>query len=187
MELIVALALATGLMVAVLGVLHSLTRQRDVLLSHRAPAPWRQQFREQLRRDIANARRCSVRWNEIRLVGYGGRSFDTGLPTHRPTTVVYRVHQIGEEPWLMRWEIHLDDETNQNIEGELVCSGVSAIVRSALDDEVEYPDEASKHAIPANQQAAPLAAISDHVRIVFFAADKSILFDETTFLRQGDR
>jgi len=189
MELIIALTLSSFLMVAVLGVLSSLTQQRTVLFERRAPASWRQQLKEQLHRDLANARRMTVRPAELRLIGYGGRDFATGAPTFRPTEVVYAVHEVGNQQWLMRWEIHLDELTNQNVRGELVCSGVTAIDLMSLDDDDEpaFPDEP----VPTNRDTKdgghPFVAAPSTTRVILFGSDKeSVMLDEVIYLRRDE-
>jgi len=191
MELIIALTLSSLLMVAVLGVLNSLSRQRSVLLERRAPASWRQQLKEQLHRDFANARRVSNRPDELRLIGYGGRDFATGKPTHRPTEVVYAVHDVGDQHWLMRWEIHLDELTNQNVGGELVCAGVTAIDLLSLDDQEEptFPDEPEPTGRDNDAEGEnTFAATPNSTRVVLFASDKkSVMLDEVIYLRRVEQ
>jgi len=126
-ELVLATTLATMLMVAVLGVLNSLSRQRNVLFSRREPDTWRRLLADELRRDVLNSRRLAVGPTELRLVGYAGRENSSRRATHRPTEISYQVFSVGEESWLVRRETHLDELSNDNRQAELVCGDVGGI------------------------------------------------------------
>jgi len=126
-ELLVAAALASMLMVAVLGILGILAAKRKVLVDEAPFAPWQRGLAERLRRDLSNARRFELTPDRLRLVGYGSRDFDTRQPTHRPAEVVYRVSRAAGKTWLMREETHLDLLSNANRQTEIVCYGLTTI------------------------------------------------------------
>lgn len=126
-ELLVATALASMLIVAVLGILAILAEKRRVLIDESAFVPWHQRLEGQLRFDLGNARRFELAPDRLRLVGYGGRNFETGRPTHRRTEVVYRLATAADKVWLVRDESQLDSISNANRRTEIVCSGIGAI------------------------------------------------------------
>ena len=126
-ELVAALALANFLMVAMLGVLRSFAVQRRAVIGDGSIESWRAVLRSQLEWDFANARRVSISPQQLRLVGYGGRDFETGEITHRPTEIVYDVDPESRCLWLLRHETHLDEPTLHNRRTELVCRPVAAM------------------------------------------------------------
>ena len=100
-ELMAASALAAMLFVALSGVLRSLAIQRRTLFAGKTIEPWRVQLAQQLRWDLANARRMKSRFGELRLVGYGGCDFTTGEPTFQRSEIVYFVQNVGNGRWLL--------------------------------------------------------------------------------------
>jgi hypothetical protein len=126
-ELLVATALASMLMVAVLGILGLLAAKRKVLVDEAPVALWQRGLVEQLRRDLSNARRFELAPDRLRLLGYGSRGSNTRQPTHRPAEVVYRVTRASGRSWLIREEIQLDLMSNANRQTEIVCGGLSTI------------------------------------------------------------
>lgn len=122
-----AVTLASMLMVAVLGLLGLLAAKRQVLVDESHFASWHHPLVEQLRRDLTGARRFELARDRLRLVGYGGRDFDTHLATHRPAEVVYRLTRAAGRTWLLREEIQLDLMSNANRQTEIVCCGPSTI------------------------------------------------------------
>lgn len=126
-ELLVAATLASMLVVTAMALLKTLTMKRRLLMDEDAGAAWHQSLETQLRWDLANARRFELGSDCLRLVGYAARDFDTQLPTHRRSEVVYRLVRLGEQPWLMREETQPDMNSNHNRRCEIVCRGIDAI------------------------------------------------------------
>ena len=60
---------------------------------------------EQLRWDLANARRFELTAETLRLSGCAARDFATQVVTHRRSEVFYRVTMTAEKTWLLREEI----------------------------------------------------------------------------------
>jgi hypothetical protein len=123
-ELLAAVVLTSTLMVAVLGILLTMSAQRRALLATETVAPWREQLLAQLRWDFINARKMSWSGVELRLYGLGGRNFATASVTQRPCEVVYSIRRMTGRKWLLRSEIDLDSRSNRNVREELVCFGV---------------------------------------------------------------
>jgi len=126
-ELLAALALASALMVAVLGTIRSMAAGRKALIESAPAMPWRDQLVRRLHRDLDNSRQFECSAKRLRLVGYAGEDFAGGQPTFRPTEVIYRVIRVKGQPWLLRREVHLDSLSNKNSRTEYVCRGVSAL------------------------------------------------------------
>ena len=127
-ELLAAVALATLLLTAAASVLRALTIKRSFLMKQNESATWIGRLEEQLRWDVANARRFEVSQKALRLVGYATRDFETQLPTHCRSDVVYRLLSLGQDSWLIRDEMQPDLNTNVNRRSDVVCKGVTAIM-----------------------------------------------------------
>ena len=80
-----------------------------------------------------------VRPQVLRVVGYGAGDFATGAVTHRPAEVTYLVRGAAGRSWLLRRERHLDEPTSRNTRIELLCSGVTRIHVSGLEDDPLNP------------------------------------------------
>ena len=126
-ELLAAAALASMLMVAVLGLLRILVVKQRILVDQTRMPPWQHLLVHQLRLDLSNARRFELAPDRLLLVGYGGKDFDTRRPTHRPAEVLYRLVSVGDRTWLLRQETHVDSLSNANRRTEIACSGLSVI------------------------------------------------------------
>jgi prepilin-type N-terminal cleavage/methylation domain-containing protein len=126
-ELLVATALASMLLVAVMSLLKTLAVKRKVLVEQTAMAPWQQSLEEQLRWDLTHARRFEFAAESLWLMGYAARDFATGVITHRRSEVVYRLVRLGERTWLLREETQPDMLSNGNRRRELVCCGLTTI------------------------------------------------------------
>ena len=126
-ELLTAVVLASLLLVAVMGLIHTLTAKQRQLTAQQDRPAWHALAAERLRFDLANARNFEWSPRYLRLIGYAGRDFDSFRTTHRPTEVVYRVTEIGGRAWLLREERQLDVLSNANRRSEIVCAGLDAI------------------------------------------------------------
>jgi len=124
-ELLTAMTLATILMGSVLGLLGILAEKQRVLVERTDHAPWQDVLVEQLRSDLADARRFEVRGNRLRLLGYGAKEPGTHRPTHQPAEVVYETVSIDDQTWLVRTETDLGSRSQRNSRRELVCRGVT--------------------------------------------------------------
>lgn len=126
-ELMAASALAAVLLSASFGVIGSLAAQRKTQTCDGYTEPWRKQLSEQLRWEIANARKMCATPTELRLVGYCSTDFVTDEATHRPCEIIYSIHNDGSRSWLIRREIHLDSGTLKNSRTELAAAGITRI------------------------------------------------------------
>ena len=126
-ELLVATALATMLLTTAMGLLKTLAAKRKVLVDGSGLAAWQQPLEDQLRWDLANARRFQLSPKRLRLIGYGARDFDTQVATHRQSEILYEVVPAGHNTWLVRNEIQPELNTNRNRRREIVCCGVSEL------------------------------------------------------------
>lgn len=171
-ELLMATALTTTLVIGVVAVVADLSRSATVVArqdqgeeasatSRRCPdeiARWA----ELLREDMAQADKIWVSQSgEILLLGYGGLSDADRERTHRPVEVRYRVVQFGDEDWLIRRQKSLDVLSNQNVQRDLLCRGVSRyevsvepIAGSADSSEPVVSDEGLEGKPPAVRAAA---------------------------------
>lgn len=78
-----------------------------------------------LREDLSHASQIEMlKNNELMIVGYGALNAQVRERTHRPVRVFYKTELIGGRWWLVRRQAALDVLTNQNIQRDLVCSGV---------------------------------------------------------------
>jgi len=126
-ELLAAAALASMLMVAVLGLLRILAAKQRILVDQTRMPPWQDLLVHQLRLDLSNARGFELAPDRLLLVGYGAKDFDTRRPTHRPAEVLYRLVSVADRTWLVREETHVDSLSNANRRMEIACSGLTMI------------------------------------------------------------
>ena len=150
-ELLVAAALAAMLLTTTMGILKTLVAKRKVLVDGSALAAWHRPLEDQLRWDLANARRYEFNAQRLRLVGYGARDFDTHVATHRQSEVVYQVVRLAQNSWLWREEIQPEINSNRNRRREIVCCGVTGLA-------MQIPGQAGEP-----QHAGP---IPDHFRLL---------------------
>lgn len=136
-ELLMALTLATILMGAVLGLLGVLAEKRRVLVERTDHVAWHDALVEQLRQDLADARRFEVGADRLRLLGYGAKDPATHRALHQPSEVLYETVSIDDHTWLVRTETALDSRSQRNSRRELVCRGVTEMT-------IELPKEAIK-------------------------------------------
>lgn len=178
-ELMVASALAAMLMVALTGVLRSLVIQQRTIAEGGLAMAWKDRLLEQMRWDLTNARRFSAEPSRLRLVGYGGRDFNSGNVAQRPAEVVY---EVIDGNWLVRHEIHLDASTLHNRRSDLVCKGIGAMAIRRLEDS-DRPPAVETHRDPKRSDAMPLGAIPDRLRLVLYGENKEEFINEPILLR----
>jgi len=169
----VATALAALVMVAMMGILRNLTVQQRVLLERAEVRTWRLPLVQQLRWDVANARRMAFLSGELHLTGYSARDFKTGQPTQRPTEITYFIVGSEHRNWLVRRETHSDDITNRNARSELVLAGVSRM---------------DVHRVDGNGRLQPvstrLGPVSDRLQLQLYGdQDNYPIMDETIYVR----
>lgn len=131
-ELLCAILLASLLMAALSGVLISLSKQRQLLISRQPSESWHQNLTEQLRWDFMSASEISATPEKVRLIGISGRDFATGRPLQRPAEITYRIMRRSNIDCLVRQETHIDELTNQNVQSELVSVGTSQMIVERL-------------------------------------------------------
>lgn len=131
LELLVATALSTVLMIGVLAVVADLGAPevaagiRDEAGAGGA-AEASDAWVRLLREDLAHAHSIDAsKANEVALMGYGALDGRGRERTHRPVLVLYRIEMIDGRPWLIRRQAVLDVLTNQNVQRDLVCCGVT--------------------------------------------------------------
>lgn len=133
-ELLVASALATVLMVGVLHVVGSIKHDRVNSQEHAAAIPL-ENLVHLLAWDLTNARTIVQKNGKIVLEGYCALDRDvfdvTRDPTasvlHEPVVVEYSVWKDNGHSWLTRRQTHLNDLSNRNAWTEVVCRGVAGI------------------------------------------------------------
>lgn len=112
LELLVAMALSTMLVVSVLSVLTALESHRRELAKQTTWEPWRHLLARQLRRDLANARRVHAQPGRLVLTGYLGTDGPLLQSTFRVAEVTYQLAASGGTSYLVRDERPLDRLTN---------------------------------------------------------------------------
>lgn len=184
-ELLGASALAVLLMTTAFGVIGSLAVQRRTLLGNDSVEPWRRQLSEQLRWELSNARKMSVRPRELRLVGYGATDFDTAEATHRPCEIVYSIQVEGGRYWLLRQEIHLDASTFSNSRTELVAAGITALEVYDLDnDNGDHDLNLATAASEDHDTHRAYALLPNRLRVVLHGKDENnTILDERVLLQ----
>lgn len=131
-ELLASTVLATLLMVAVLGVLQSMTRGQKTLVSDISPV-WHARFVRQLQWDIANSHSHRTTADGFELIGFAGRSIADGEPLHCQTVVRYAVVDVNDHKMLLRQEIHTESLSLDNSTTNLICAGIERIVMSTAE------------------------------------------------------
>ncbi len=131
LELLVATALSTVLMIGVLAVVADLGAPEVAAgIAEEAGAAGGDEALDAwvglLREDLAHAHSIDAsKANEVVLMGYGALDGRARERTHRPVLVLYKIERIDGRPWLIRRQAVLDVLTNQNVQRDLVCCGVT--------------------------------------------------------------
>ena len=126
-ELLAALALASLLMVAVLGVLGSIGRTRATLTRHGGPNPWLSDIEPVIRQDLLDARTLDVSGGAVHLQGYGALDPVNLVRTHRPADIRYLVRQAGACSLLIREQRTFDDRTGAKVLTQIVALDVASV------------------------------------------------------------
>ena len=134
LELILAVALASLLMVGVLAVITrigaaamnpNLTPGNDQPPDQMMHAKPLDNFVRLLRQDLNHARRVETAPDRLAIFTYHALEARRRQTQHRPVRVVYQLQHIGGQPWLLRRQQALDVQTNQNRQRDLLCVGIA--------------------------------------------------------------
>jgi prepilin-type N-terminal cleavage/methylation domain-containing protein len=145
LELLLATALLTVLMVGILAVVadfgaskrafKSLHQELDGTqasaagLDDQTIASWLRLLQDDLGYALAID---AKRENELVLVGYGALNEGSGERSHRPVRVTYLLEEMNGRSCLIRRQELLDVPTNQNVRRDLVCCGVLRFILKHL-------------------------------------------------------
>lgn len=103
--MVVALVLGTILLATLMGVLRRSFSEIAFAIQDDPSIQRTGLLADQLRRDLANARRMRVGSNRFELVGFGHRDPRTLVATLRPARVIYEIRQDGKRSLLARIQI----------------------------------------------------------------------------------
>jgi len=78
-----------------------------------------------LRDDLDHATRVDASHNRLVIESYHALEARRRERMHRPVRITYHVQQIAGNPWLVRTQRALDVMTNQNYQRDLVCRGIT--------------------------------------------------------------
>ncbi len=107
-ELLVAMALASALMVTVMTLLASLDRHQTQMKKATATLTLDHRLAEVITRDLLHAQRGIFLPNEIQLTSYHHLDPQTFSASHRPVQVIYRLHADEAGSCLVRDQYALD-------------------------------------------------------------------------------
>lgn len=177
-ELLVATILASMLMVALVGVLPSMTRAQRVLQQKGPQDRWQARFVHILERDLRNSQTIRTTTDGVYLEGLSGRDSIAGSITHCPAVIHYAVVEQGD-----RWLLIRDERSAE--ENAIDCVAAEVV---AVDLEQIFFTHASSESPPLSEQSAE-AVIQDGplpwaIRVVAYsAADEGPVFDRSFILR----
>jgi prepilin-type N-terminal cleavage/methylation domain-containing protein len=162
-EMLVATALASVLMYAVLLVAANLSRDRKMLTQMNSDPP--QPVVDLLRWDISNADTASQRADGqvLILIGHGGVDRATLLPNGRLAQITYRITNRPVTGTLVRQQEYLDDPVRPDAWQELVAAGATDIAIRPASGDVSYvsntdpfsPQDASPQRQPRTTMRLP--------------------------------
>ncbi len=172
-ELLVALALASMLMVAILGLFSSVNRQCRELVALCDTEPWQRQLADLVRRDLSNARQMVVDETTHRLVlqGYLGTEGLDLSSTHQAAEVTYHVAKVDQQSYLVRDERALFGAAQHTVVRRLVATDV-------LDFHLVRPDTESRR--DQRGYSGPVPASG---RLVFLGPDAAKPIAEVAWCR----
>lgn len=137
LELLLASALTTMLMVGVLGLVSQIGLPAEESADAISRDAAVEGFAEMLRADLEHAVAVDATdENHVELLGYAALDDEARSRSHRPVRIVYRFDEIRGRSWLVREQHLLDVLTNRNMQRDLVAAGVSSF---ALDADVFRP------------------------------------------------
>ncbi|MEM8670553.1 MAG: hypothetical protein AAGG48_23710 [Planctomycetota bacterium] len=133
LEVIMATALASLMMVAVLGVLSGIAAKERILGEQEEASPyWHRPFKQRLQRDLEGASTYSQRGDSIVIEGFGGRR--NGVPAWAPVQIHYRIQKAGDQSLLIRDVVPLVQPSEQ-FPKQIVCLGVDSIQLEMIDQQ----------------------------------------------------
>jgi len=132
LELLLATVLTVMLMVGVLAVVTRLaapaiaTPADSTAGAHAADELNSHALLRLLREDLNHARKVNVSFaSTLSFVSFSALDGANRQRVHRPVRVSYSIETVGGRRWLVRRQAALDAKTNQNVQRDLVCSGVT--------------------------------------------------------------
>lgn len=176
-EFVAATALATLLLVAVLGVAAAFAKSAARRERAVTPPLWQHRLAEQIRWDFEQAREVRKVGSRLELRGYG--DVEANSPTtRRLVEVTYQTESLAHRTWLTRRQRPIGLATSTARQPELLAQGVAM-----LDWQIET-DDATTGASTAPRSAAPPApatwsALPKHSRLRLLSADEQTLILET--------
>ena len=145
-ELMVALGIASILMVSALGAVRNLSRAEFAAHRRYGESSLSSELRDLLVGDIVHATQYDTTADGFSLRTYASLDTETMERAHLQATVEYEVRPIAEGSWLVR--IQRGDERDNDLT-ELVCSGVSGV-------ELTEPDTLTAEAEATEDEPAAL-------------------------------
>ena len=136
-ELLTATAVLALLMAALMGVMSTLGRA-EAAMSNDPDQTWQADLRRGLRADLRQSREVLVDENALRLDGWRSVDTRTGAIRHRPTSVTYRLTEVGEAHALIREET-ADDGAYRSA-AATVCFDVAQWKLELIEEDPEPAD-----------------------------------------------
>lgn len=181
-ELLAAILLTTLLTTSLMGVIRAMNQQRKLTTGEHALEGWKLQLRQHLLCDLSNARRMGVTDGRLTLLGYASRDTESGVATHRPCEVVYRMETLAGRHWLIREESPLGTQTPTRTNEELAAYGIDRIRVTRLEDDGTEADVVLNQA-----QRGDLMAIPSRLRCSLLAEDGTPVIETVFFQPRSGR
>ena len=135
LELLAATALSALLMVAVLHVLGTLSRDRRTMSARPGPQVWRADLLDTFRRDLSGSAGMRYGNNALILTGQAALDRRTLAPRDEPVTVSYGLTLLHGRTWLTRRQESRNARSNAGPWIELLCPDVVAFSVRPVDAE----------------------------------------------------
>lgn len=150
-ELVLALAIASMVSLAAMGVVVNLSRSREVQRREADAVTARQQLEGLMEADLQHAERYRLTKAGIEFQSAALIDPETLETRHLDCTIAYQVIEIGLDSWLVRRQ----QSVGQDAFTELVCEGVIGIGLASRDDNGVSPDVASPRNARSDWAAVP--------------------------------
>jgi prepilin-type N-terminal cleavage/methylation domain-containing protein len=124
LELLAATALSALLMVAVLHVLGTISRDRRTVAARPGLQVWQADLLDAFRRDLAGATGMRRGDNALILIGQAALDRRTLTPRDEPVTVTYGITMVRGRTWLTRRQEARDVRGNERPWMELFCPDI---------------------------------------------------------------
>ena len=135
-EVLCATALASLLMVAVLGVVGGLARHEKTLAQEQVRPEWNRRLEARLAGDLAKAHEVVGLKDGLRITGPLAHEAGTGVSAWRDAVVEYRLRKTR-----LGWLLLRSERDPQSLGGsagvEVICAGPSRLVLTEPGDEVD--------------------------------------------------